>query len=73
MNVSFNAALLNLVLPTSMSNLAMYSSPVMYIVILRVCNWAQAVLSQSGSLKVLSMPANSPVRVVNVVCGITVH
>ena len=38
----------------------------MPIVILRACNWVQAILSQSGSLKVLSMPANSPTKVQNV-------
>src|SRR5882672_2321269 len=66
MNASSKATSLKLVLPTSLLNLAMYSSAVMPIVIFRGCSWAPAVLSQSGSPKVLSVPANSSARVENV-------
>src|SRR5467141_3343936 len=38
----------------------------MPIVIFRACSWVHAVLSRSGSLKVLSMPASSSARVENV-------
>src|SRR5882672_4293346 len=66
MNVSSKAASLKLVLPASISNLAMYSSAIMPVVIFRVCSWARAVLSLSGSPKVLVMPASNLAMVVNV-------
>src|SRR5882724_5456837 len=58
--------LLKPVLSANISNLAVYSSAVMPIVIFRVCSWAQAVLSQLGSLKVLSMLDSNLARVANV-------
>src|SRR5882672_7666666 len=66
MNASSKAASLKLVLPASISNLAMYSSVVMPIVIFRACSLALAILSLLGSLKVLVMPASNSERVVNV-------
>src|SRR5882672_841563 len=66
MNVSSKAALLKPVLPVSISNLAVYSSSVMPVVIFRACSWAHAILSLSESLKVLVMPASNSARVVNV-------
>src|SRR5882672_5647669 len=65
MNASSKAASLKLALPTSISNLAMYSSAIIPIVIFRVCSWAYTVLYQSGSPKDLLMPASSSVRVEN--------
>src|SRR5882724_3723552 len=58
--------LLKPVLSANISNLAVYSSAIMPIVIFRVCSWAQAVLSQSGSPKVLSMLGSNSARVANV-------
>src|SRR5882724_10545772 len=58
--------LLKPVLSANISNLAVYSSAVMPIVIFRVCSWAQAILSQLGSLKVLSMLDSNSARVANV-------
>ena len=65
MNVSYSAASLKLVLPVSISNLAMYLSAVMPVIIFRACSWACTILSQSGSPKVLSIPASSSARVEN--------
>src|SRR5882672_2618236 len=65
MNASSKAALLKLVLPASISNLAVYSSAVMPIVIFMACSWACSVLSRSGSQNVLLMPARISARVEN--------
>src|SRR5882672_8119058 len=66
MNASSKVASLKPVLPASISNLALYSSAVIPVVIFRVCSWARDVLSLSGSPKVLIMPASNSARVVNV-------
>src|SRR5882672_9391828 len=65
MNASSKATSLKPVLPESISNLAVYLSAVMPIVIFRACSWARDVLSLSGSPKVLVMPASNSARVVN--------
>src|SRR5882724_8579969 len=65
MNMSSRAALLKLVLFANISNLAVYSSAVIPAVIFRACSWAQAILSQLGSPKVLSMLDSNSVRVAN--------
>src|SRR5882724_7194503 len=65
MNASSRAASLKLVLSANILNLAMYLSAVMPIVIFRACSWAQAILSRSGSPKVLSMLDSNSARVAN--------
>jgi len=62
----FQSTSLKLVLPTSISNLALYLSSIMPIIIFRACSWAHAILSWSGLLNVLLMPASSLMRVENV-------
>src|SRR5882724_13301504 len=65
MNASSRAALLKPVLSANISNLAMYLSAVMPVVIFRACSWARAILSQWGSPKVLSMLDRNLAKVVN--------
>src|SRR5882724_12492424 len=65
MNVSSRAASLKPVLSANISNLAVYSSAIMPVVIFRVCSWARAVLSWLGSLKVLSMLNSNSAKVAN--------
>src|SRR5882724_9725775 len=66
MNASSRAASLKLVLSANILNLAVYSSAIMPVVIVRACSWAQAILSWSGSPKVLSMLDSNSARVANV-------
>src|SRR5882724_2484182 len=66
MNVSSRAASLKPVLSANISNLAVYSSAIMPVVIFRECSWARAVLSWSGSLKVLSMLDSNSAKVAKV-------
>src|SRR5882724_8756849 len=66
MNASSRAASLKPVLSANISNMAMYSSAIMPVVIFRACSWAQALLSQSGSPKVLSMLDSNVAKVANV-------
>src|SRR5882724_6561897 len=66
MNASSRAASLKLVLSANILNLAVYSSAIMPVVIFRACSWAQAILSRSGSPKVLSMLDSNLARVANV-------
>src|SRR5882724_11779391 len=65
MNASSRAASLKPVLSAYISNLVMYLSAVMPAVIFRVCSWARAVLSRSGSPEVLYMLDSNLVRVAN--------
>src|SRR5882724_8420824 len=50
MNASSNATLLKLVLPASISNLAVYSLAIMPVIILRVCNWGEPFFPNMGCL-----------------------
>ena len=65
MNASSSATSLKLVILMSISNLAVYWSAIMPVIIFKACSWAHAILSQSGSPKVLSILASSSVRVEN--------
>ena len=53
------------VLPASILKLAMYLSAVIPAIFLSACNWVHAILSLSGSQKVLSMAVRSSGRVLN--------
>ena len=66
MNASSSAASLKPVLSVSISNLAIYSSAIMPVIIFRVCSWACTILCQYGSPKVLLIPASSSEKVGNV-------